>query len=83
MNANNIATELDNRIAAALKATAGIIGPLRGTVDRLNDIHKVFKAQLASGQSTDEQYAEKARELLNILGDFEGLIRETNAKTLA
>ena len=82
MTANDIAAELDKGIAAALKATAGVIGPLRGTVDRLNDIHSAFKAQLASGQFTDEQYAEKARELLNILGNFEGLIRETNAKTL-
>jgi hypothetical protein len=76
MKANDIAVELDKRIAAALKATAGTIGPLRGTVDRLNDIHNLFKAQLASGKMIDEQYAEKARELLNILGNFEGLIAD-------
>ena len=39
MNAGDVATQLDKRIAAALKATAGNIGPLRGSVDRLNDIH--------------------------------------------
>jgi hypothetical protein len=76
MTANDIAAELDKRIATALKATSGSIGPLGGAVDRLNDIHTVFKAQFASGQFTDEQYAAKGRELLSILGDFEGLIAD-------
>ena len=76
MNASDIAAELDRRIAAALKATAGILGPLRGAVDRLNDIHNLFRAQLASGKMTDADYAKKARELLNILGDFDGLIAD-------
>ena len=48
-----VATELDRRIAAALKATAGSIGPLGGTVKRLNSIHKTLQAQRASGQLTD------------------------------
>ena len=43
---------------------------------RLNSIHKALKAQLASGQLTDAEYAKKARELLNILGNFDGLIAE-------
>jgi hypothetical protein len=76
MNARDVAAELDRRIAAALKATAGILGPLRGAVDRLNDIHNLFRAQLASGKMTDADYAKKARELLNILGDFDGLIAD-------
>jgi hypothetical protein len=76
MNASDVAAELDRRIAAALKATAGILGPLRGAVDRLNDIHNLFRAQLTSGKMTDADYAKKARELLNILGDFDGLIAD-------
>jgi hypothetical protein len=76
MNASDVAAELDKRIAAALKATAVIMGPLRGAVDRLNDIHNLFRGQLASGKMTDEQYAEKARQLLNIVGDFDGLIAD-------
>ncbi|MGA9282706.1 MAG: hypothetical protein WBW00_15685 [Pseudolabrys sp.] len=78
MNASDVAAELDRRIAAALKATAGILGPLRGAVDRLNDIHNLFTAQLASGKMTDADYAKKARELLNILGDFDGLIADAD-----
>jgi hypothetical protein len=76
MSARDVATELDRRIAAALKATAGSLGPLGGTVNRLNSIHKTFKAQLASGQLTDAQFVQKARELLNILGNFDGLIAD-------
>ena len=74
--AKAVATKLDRRIAAALKATAGSTGPLGGTVIRLNSIHKAFKAQLASGQLTEALYAQKARELLNILRNFDGLIAE-------
>ncbi|MGB8676159.1 MAG: hypothetical protein WCD59_00395 [Pseudolabrys sp.] len=74
MKSGDVATELDKRIAAALKATAGIMGPLRGAVERLNDIHNLFRAQLAYGKMTDADYAKKARELLNILGNFDGLI---------
>ena len=83
MSVGGVATELDKRIAAALKAMAGITGPLRGTVERLNEIHHLFKAQCASCKMTEAEYAEKASQLLDILGDFEGLIRETSAKTLA
>ena len=48
-------------------------------MDRLNDIHNLFRAQLASGKMTDADYAKKARELLNILGDFDGLILPSTA----
>ena len=71
-----VATELDRRIAAALKATAGSIGPLGGTVKRLNSIHKTLQAQRASGQLTDAQYAKEAGGLLNILSNLDGLIAE-------
>ena len=76
MSARDAATELDRRIAAALKATAGSIGPLGGTVKRLNNIHQTLKAQLATGELTDPQYAQKVRDLLNIIGNFDGLIAE-------
>ena len=76
MSARDAGTELDRRVAAALKATAGSTGPLGGTVIRLNNIHKAFKAQLASGELTHAQYAQKARELLDILRNFDGLIAE-------
>ena len=76
MSARDVGTELDRRVAAALKATAGSTGPLGGTVNRVNSTHKALKAQLASGDLTDAQYAQKARELLNILGNFDGLIAE-------
>ena len=76
MNADDVATQLDKRIAAALKATAGNIGPLRGSVECLNEIHHLFKAQCASCKMTEAEYAEKASQLLDILGDFEGLIAE-------
>ncbi len=69
-------TELDKRIAVALSATAGSIGPLGGTVQALNRIHKDLNARLASGRLTEAQYANKARELLNVLRNFDGLISE-------
>ena len=69
MSARDVATELDRKIAAALKATAGSLGPLGGTVNRLNSIHKTFKAQLASGQLTDAQFR------LALTGAFLGLPR--------
>ena len=76
MNAGDLATHLDKSIAAALKATAGSIGALGGAVKRLNNIHEALKAQRASGQLTDEQYAMEAGGLLNILSNFDGLISE-------
>ncbi len=69
-------TELDMRLATALKATAGSTGPLGGTAKRLKHIHKALKAQRASSRFPDKQYARKARELLNILANFDGLIVE-------
>jgi hypothetical protein len=71
-----VATELEKRIAAAVNATAGSIGPLGGAVKRLNKLHEALKAQLAAGLLTDEQYAKEAGGLLNILSNFDGLISE-------
>ena len=79
MSARDVGTELDRRVTAALKATAGSTGPLGGTVIRLNSIHKAFKGQLASGELTHAQYAQKARELLNILRNFDGLIADATS----
>ena len=69
-------TELDKRIAVALSMTAGSIGPLCGTVQALNRIHKDLNARLASGRVTDAEYTKKCRDLLNILSNFDGLIAE-------
>ena len=71
-----VATELEKRITTALKATTGSNGSLGGAVKRLNSIHEALKAQRASGQLTDEQYAKEAGGLLNILSNFDGLISE-------
>ena len=68
--------ELDTRISIALAATAGSIGPLGGTVQALNRIHRDLNARLAAGRLTDAQYAQKAREVLTVLGNFDGLIAE-------
>ena len=73
MKASGVATELDKRIAVAIKATAGSIGR---AVKRLNSIHDALKAQLASGLLTDAEYAKEAGGLLNILSNFDGLISE-------
>ena len=66
--------ELDTRISIALAATAGSIGQLGGTVQALNRIQQDLNARLAAGGLTDAQYAQKAREVLNVLGNFDGLI---------
>ena len=68
--------ELNTRIAVALSMTAGSIGPLGGTVQALNRIHKDLNARLAAGRLTDAEYAKKAREVLNVLSNFDGLIAE-------
>jgi hypothetical protein len=76
----SIATELDRRIAAALAATAGSTGPLRGAVNRVDSIHKILKAKLAAGLLTDAEYTKEAGGLLNIFSNFDGLIAEANPR---
>ncbi len=77
MKASDVAIELEMRISVALAATAGSIGPLGGTVNRVKSVHEALKAQLASGLLTDAEYAKEAGGLLNILSNFDGLIAET------
>ena len=77
MKASDVAAVLDRRIAAALEVTGGSIGPLGGSIRRLNSIHESLKSQRASGLLTDEEYAKEAGGLLNILCNFDGLIAET------
>jgi hypothetical protein len=68
MKTGDIATELD-RAFAAVKGNALMRGVVIGNmVDPLYAIHKALKAEHASGGLTDEQYTEKARELLAMLG---------------
>ena len=73
MKANNIATELDMRIALALKATAESFGPLGRAVRRLNSIYESLKSQRAAGLLTDAEYAKEAGGLLNMLNNLDGL----------
>jgi hypothetical protein len=66
--ANNIATELNRAFAAArVNALMGGVD-LGDTIDPLSAIHKALKAAHASGELTDQQYTEKGRELLEMLG---------------
>ena len=45
-------------------------------VDRLYAVHNALKANRASGELTDEQYTEKASELLEMFGRFDGIMTE-------
>jgi len=67
-SASNIATELNRAFAAArVNALMGGVD-LGDTIDPLSLIHKALKAAHASGKLTDQQYTEKGRELLEMLG---------------
>ena len=69
MKTRDIATELDRAFAAA-RANALMGGVQMGdTVDPLHAIHKALKVGHAAGELTDEQFTEKARELLEMLGN--------------
>ncbi len=69
MKSSNIATELDRAFAAATRHALmnGVV--ISDTIDPLYAIHKALKATHASGELTDQQYTEKSRELLEILGN--------------
>ena len=41
---------------------------LSNTIDPLSAIHKALKAKHAAGELTDEQFTNRARELLEMLG---------------
>ena len=69
MKTRDIATELDRAFAAA-RANALMGGVVMGdTIDPLHVIHKVLKAKHAAGELTDKQFTDKARELLELLGN--------------
>ena len=68
MKTSDMTTEL-NRAFAAARVKALMSGvDLGGTIDPLSAIHKALKANHASGEMTDQQYTEKAQELLEMLG---------------
>ena len=64
MKSSNIATELDRAFAAATRHALMNDVVISDTIDPLYAIHKALKANHASGELSDEQYTEKARELL-------------------
>ena len=69
MKTRAITTEL-NRAFAAARVNALMCGvDLGDTIDPLSTIHKALKRAHASGELTDQQYTEKSRELLEILGN--------------
>ena len=72
-----ITTELDRAFAAA--RVKGLMGGvvLCDTIDPLYAIHKALKATHASGELTDEQYTEKGRELLWMVGSRSEMRRST------
>ena len=65
----DIANELDRAFDAArrIALTSGV--DLGDTIDPLYAMHKALKASHASGGLTDQQYTEKSRELLELLGN--------------
>ena len=68
MKTSDIAIELDRAFAAA-RVNALMGGVVMGdTINPLHAIHKALKAKHAAGELTDEQFADKARELLEMLG---------------
>ena len=68
MKTSDVTTELNRAFAAArVKALMGGVD-LGDTIDPLSAIHKALKAKHAAGELTDQQYTEKAQELLEMLG---------------
>ena len=67
MKTRDIATELDRTFAAARRSV--LMGGLAigDRLDPLSAIHKALNATHASGELTDEQYTEKACELLGMI----------------
>ncbi|MFZ1210493.1 MAG: hypothetical protein WAN94_20500 [Pseudolabrys sp.] len=69
MKTSDLTTKLNRAFAAArVNALMGGVD-LGDTIDPLSAIHKALKAAHASGELTDQQYTEKGRELLEILGN--------------
>ena len=68
MKQHDIAMELDRAFAAATRHALMNRVEISDMVDPLYAIHKALNTKHASGELTDEQYAEKARELLWMVG---------------
>ena len=68
MNTRDIATELDRAFAAATRHALMNDVMISDMVDPLSATHKALNAKHTSGKLTDEQYTEKARELLWMVG---------------
>ena len=76
MKTSDIATDL-GRVFTAARDNALMGGVVIGDmVDRLYAVHNALKAKRASGELTDEQYTEKASELLEMFGRFDGIMTE-------
>ncbi|MGB8395702.1 MAG: hypothetical protein WCE27_19090, partial [Pseudolabrys sp.] len=70
MKTSDLTTKLNRAFAAArVNALMGGVD-LGDTIDPLSAIHKALKAAHASGELTDQQYTEKARELLEVLRQY-------------
>ena len=76
MKTNNIATELDRAFAAATRNSlmSGVV--ISDMLDPLSAIHKELNGKHASGELTNEQYTEKARELLGMVGRLGVVVAE-------
>ena len=68
MKTSDVAAGLD-RVLAAARRSALMGGVVIGdVVERMYAVHSTLKAKHTSGELNDEQYAEKVRELLEMLG---------------
>ena len=67
MKTRDIANELDRAFAAATRHALTDDVVIGDMLDPLSAIHKALNAKHASGELTDEQYTEKACELLGMI----------------
>ena len=76
MKTSDIATELGRVFTAATHNAlmGGVV--ISNMVDRLYAVHNALNAKRASGELTDEQYTEKARELLEMVSSFDVIMTE-------
>ena len=70
MKTHDIATELDRAFAAATRHALMDDVVISDMLNPLSAIHKALNAKHAFGELTDEQYTEKARELLLMVARF-------------
>ena len=76
MNAGDVVIQLDKQLLPPSRQQLATSGHCAARSTASMTIHSLFKAQRASCKMTEAEYAEKATQLLDILGDFEGLIAE-------